>query len=313
MASTPTPPDPARIAILAYPGVQEAAVLGLVDLFTVANQYARQGGGRHIDPYRLVPGALDRAEAPDAVVLPPNLSGGRGTGATAIHGWLRRCHSAGAVICSACAGAFWLGHAGLLDGRSATTHWALETEFRAAFPRVELLPEQLLVDDNDIITAGGVMAWIDLGLHLVHRWLGAEIMSATARHLLVDPSGREQRNYRTFRPQMAHGDGPILAVQHWLEARAQDDLTVVAMAESAGLSGRTFLRRFRGATGLTPLAYLQNLRIEKARGLLERTRLPVDEIAWRVGYADVPAFTRLFRTMTGLPPGAYRKRFRALP
>ncbi|WPZ32766.1 helix-turn-helix domain-containing protein [Thalassobaculum sp. OXR-137] len=303
--------DPAiRIAIVAYPGAQEAAVLGLADLFTVANQYVRQAGRRPFSVDRLEADGLDASAPPDSVILPPNLSGKRGADAPQMHAWLRDCRAAGTVVCSACAGAFWLGHAGLLEGRAATTHWALEGEFRAAFPGVELLPDQLLVDGHDIVTAGGVMAWIDLGLHLVQRWLGPEIMSATARHLLVDPAGREQRNYRTFRPVLSHGDAPVLAVQHWLEARVREDLTVGDMAAQAGLTGRTFLRRFRSATGLAPLAYLQNLRIEKARGLLERTRLPVDEIAWQVGYADVSAFTRLFRTLTGLPPGTYRRRFR---
>ncbi|MEM7524660.1 MAG: helix-turn-helix domain-containing protein [Pseudomonadota bacterium] len=263
----------------------------------------------------LVPSANDNpAPPPDdadfaAIVLPPNISGARGAEDHTLHDWIRRQRDRGAVICSVCAGAFWLGHAGLLDGRPATTHWALEEEFRAAFPRAALHPERLIIDDNDIVTAGGLMAWVDLGLFLVERRLGAPVVTRTARSLLVDPRGREQRNYRSFRPPLGHGDAAILAVQHWMEGAVDSDLTVTALADRAGLAERTFLRRFRAATGLTPNVYVQTLRVEKARGLLERTRLSVSEICWRVGYRDLSAFGRVFRTVTGITPGEYRTRF----
>lgn len=299
------------IAIVSYPGALTSAVLGLADVFTMANRNVADATPslrvREVSSDTIPAAGTGR---PDIVVLPPNLTGARGDDTPALLDWLAAQHRSGTVMCSACAGAFWLGHCGLLDGRAATTHWALEEEFRAAFPAVTLVSEEILVDENDIVTAGGVMAWIDLGLYVVNRWLGPQIMSATARQLLVDPSGREQRNYRSFRPRLDHGDRTILGVQHWLERQARETATVVEMAERARLSGRTFLRRFKAATGLAPLEYLQNLRIENARGLLERTATPIAEIAWRVGYADVSAFTRIFRSTTGITPGAYRKRFR---
>ena len=151
-----------------------------------------------------------------------------------------------------------------------------------------------------------------LGLYVVNRWLGPQIMSDTARQLLVDPAGREQRNYCSFRPVLSHGDAPILRVQHWLEQQAHETLSVADMADmadAAHLLGRTFLRRFKAATGLAPSDYLQHVRIEKARGLLERTRLPVGEVAWRTGYQDVSAFSRMFGATIGLTPGNYRRRF----
>ena len=155
----------ARIAILDYPGVQAVAVAGLGDVFLVANrQCARHDSNRlavRAVAARDLPGA---AHAPfQIVIVPPNLSGARGQDATRVHGWLRDQHAAGTVIASACAWAFWLGHSGLLEGRAATTHWALEDEFRAAFPQTILHPEHLLVDENDIVTAGGLMAWVDWG------------------------------------------------------------------------------------------------------------------------------------------------------
>lgn len=134
----PDTPSPARIALIAYDGVQMSAVLGLGDIFEVANRCARDLGDTMITHTILRPPFPPDDMAVNAVVLPPNISGDRGQGDMALHGWIKARHAAGSVLCSACAGAFWIGHAGLLDGRPATTHWALEEEFRAAFPRVDL-------------------------------------------------------------------------------------------------------------------------------------------------------------------------------
>lgn len=301
----------ATIAIVAYPGVQMSAVLGLADLFTVANSYADEDGSaqlavRQVTEQEVSDPASGRF---DAIVLPPTLDHAERSESSAIHGWLRDQHGAGALMCSACAGLFWLGHSGLLEGRAVTTHWTHEDAFRARFPDAQLNLDYLLVDDNDIVTVGGLMAWLDLGLHIVKRWLGPQVAAATERHLLIDPDGRTQHSYRNFRPPLAHGDEAILTLQHWLEGHTGDDITVQGMAQRVRLSGRTFLRRFKAATGQTPTVYLRNLRVEKARGLLERTLIPISEIAWNVGYRDASAFARAFRTTTGLTAGAYRTRF----
>ena len=251
-------------------------------------------------------------QAYDVVILPPNLTGARGQSDVAIHQFLRFQHALGTTLCSVCAGAFWLGHAGLLSGRPATTHWALEEEFERSFSNIALAVDRILIDDNDIITAGGVMAWLDLGLHLVGRYLGAEVVSKTARHLLVDTQGREQKNYRTFRPALGHGDGAIRKLQHFMEQNSDGELTVAALALRCNMSERNLARRFSHATGLSPNAYVQQLRMERARGLLERSRLSVAQTANAVGYSDISAFTKTFRTVTGLTPAAYRQRFRVL-
>ncbi len=299
------------IAIFAYPHVQMSAVLGLEDVFLIANRIAREQGNVALQVAQISKSMLPNPAMSlfDAVILPPSLHPSRGEGEAAVHDWLRAQHGAGAMMCSVCAGAFWLGHSGLLDGRPATTHWALEAEFRQTFPKAQLNAEYLLIDDHDIVTAGGLMAWLDMALFIINRWLGPQIVTRTARHLLIDPAGREQRNYRSFRPPLTHGDAAILALQHWLEGHMEQGMTVLAMAERAQLAPRTFLRRFKAATGYTPSSYMQNLRIEKARGLLERTRLPVSQISWKVGFQDVSAFSRLFRAITGLAAGEYRNRF----
>ncbi|RKF16631.1 helix-turn-helix domain-containing protein [Roseovarius spongiae] len=272
--TVPNTPKQARIALLAYEGVQMSAVLGIGDILTVANRYAGEAGAGQVDHAVLGLDDLGREAQFDAVVLPPNLTGRRGNEDAIAHDWIAEQHRGGATLCSACAGAFWLGHAGLLDGRPATTHWALEREFRAAFPRADLHPEHLLIDDHDVVTAGGVMAWVDLGLFLVRRWLGPNVVSRTCRHMLIDPHGREQRNYRSFRPRLDHGDGPIRDLQRWMEENAASELALPTLSARARMTERTFQRRFADATGLPVSRYVQELRIEKARGLLERTTMP---------------------------------------
>jgi transcriptional regulator GlxA family with amidase domain len=174
---------------------------------------------------------------------------------------------------------------------------------------VVLDTNEIVIDDGDIMTGGGVMAWVDLGLRLVGRYLGSATVLATARYFLVDPGGREQRFYSRFAPALAHGDEAILRAQHWLQAKHGGKVTLAMMAAKARLHERTFLRRFQGATGHTPTAYLQQLRVGKARELLELSNRSVDEIAWKVGYHDTSAFRKVFVRVMGLSPGEYRRRF----
>lgn len=304
---------PKSMAIMAYAGVQESAVLGLADLLDVANVISAGGSGANVRVDVLRPDDLANARRGyDAVILPPNRSGARGADDRVVHSWLQEQHGAGTLIASVCAGVFWLGHAGLLNNRPVTTHWGLEKEFRETFPKVDLQPEHLLIDDNDIVTAGGMMAWVDLGLFFVEHWQGPQVLTSTARHLLVDPGKREQRNYRSFRPNLGHGDETILRLQLWMESHVSENLSGEVLEARAKLSGRTFLRRFKAATGLSPNAYVQALRVEKARGLLERTREPVSAVGWAVGYQDVSAFGRVFRSITGLTAVKYRNRFSVL-
>lgn len=323
---------PVEIGILCYPGAQLAAIHGLTDLFQVANRLAgarRGGAGEGLKALRVSHFAPDPADdrpetlpacrfdthpelphRPVALILPPSLEGPPHAGAAGKSAeWLRGLHAEGTLLCSVCAGAFLLAETGLLAGRAATTHWNLAEAFLARFPEVRLDVEKLVIDEGDIMTAGGLLAWTDLGLRLVDRLLGPTLMLETARILLADPAGREQRFYSRFSPRLQHGDAAILKVQHWLQQQEGRRVTVPAMAARAGLTERTFLRRFRRATGLRPTEYCQHLRVGKARELLEFTGRSVEEIAWSVGYEDPGSFHQLFHRMMGLSPGEYRRRF----
>lgn len=313
-----------EIGLLLYPGVQLAAVYGLGDLFAVANRMAAGQGRQGLPSLRIshwqvdATGALGRvfdsqpqaSGTPQVVILPPCLDGSAEQPLAACYrDWLRQQHGAGVTLASVCAGAFALAAAGLLDGRTVTTHWALAAQLAARFPQVEVLPERMVVDDGDLITAGGLMAWTDLGLALVTRLLGPTIAAETARFLVVDLNRESQRHFSSFAPGFDHGDAAVLAVQHWLQGQAGAEASLADMAAHAGLGERTFLRRFRAATGLKPTEYCQQLRVTKARELLEFTRQSIDQVAWQVGYRDSGAFRKVFARLVGVSPGDYRRRF----
>ena len=299
------------IGILAYPGAQASAVYGLTDIFQIANQYRAEQGADNCEltvDHLKITHLTDKPYA--AIIIPPSMADVPfAEDNDHLIEWIISQHQQGALICSICAGAFLLGATGLLDQRPATTHWTLKDDFANQFPAVALDTDQLIIDDNDIITAGGLMAWTDLALRLVDRFLGPAAMLSTARFFLVDPGGREQRFYSLFSPSLNHGDDLILKVQHWLQAHSSEALTVPDMANTAGLSERTFLRRFHKATGLNPSVYIQHLRVGKARELMELSKLSVDEIAWQVGYQDPGTFRRVFYKIMGLTPREYRGRF----
>lgn len=302
---------PARIGLAAYPQSQSAAILGLQDLFAVASQFQQeQADCPQPLETEIVRDFTKRNHQFSAVILPPALGQGMEDATEQeLAGWVRHYHKQGALICSICAGAFPLAASGLLDGRQATTHWALTSELVARFPAVRLEAERLIIDDGDVITAGGLMAWTDLGLRLIARFLGPAVMFEVARFFLIDPGERLQSFYRSFSPSLTHGDDAALRVQHWLQATYQTVITVPEMARVARLEERTFGRRFQAATGWTPSEYLQQLRIGKARERLELSQASVEVIARDVGYLDVSAFRRMFHKIVGLTPGDYRKRF----
>ncbi|MCJ8051761.1 GlxA family transcriptional regulator [Shinella curvata] len=315
----------AEIGLVLYPGAQMAAVLGMTDLFNSATHLAQAkcgaGAAIRVSHWRLEDGKPVRTNASDVpeaaatpavLVLPPALGDPiLREDAAPFAAWLRECHASGIQLASICAGAFLLGETGLLSGRTITTNWVIAETFEVRFPDVFVDTDRLLNDDGDIVTAGGVMAWVDLGLKLIDRFLGPTIMLDVARQFVVDPPGREQRYYSTFSPRLLHGDAAILKVQHFLQANEAKETAVDVLAAQAGLEERTFLRRFRKATGLTTSDYYQRLRVAKAQELLQFTARSVDIVALDVGYNDPGAFRKVFARIVGLTPGEYRKRFRS--
>jgi len=229
---------------------------------------------------------------------------------TELVAWIGKQHQSGKVVASACSGAFLLAEAGILKGRQATTHWQLADRFRQRFPKTDLQISRLIIDGGDYLCAGGTGAHIDLALHLIERYGSKPLANVCARMMLIDRDRRDQAPFVKFKGSREHIDEPVLKVQQWLDRYYREKVSVRVMAKKSGLNERTFLRRFRRATGEAPLEYLQKMRIEKAKQLLTGTIQPLTEITQIVGYVDLSSFRRLFKQIVGISPTAYRQRFK---
>jgi transcriptional regulator GlxA family with amidase domain len=316
---------PTEIALLLYSDYAASTVHGLTDMFTVATALALKHIGATAPMLRVshwLPDAANElvdcvfdthpglGHRPVVVIVPGSWKGEPGVAVKKLlAAWLIEKHADGSTLCSVCGGAFVLAETGLLDGRAATTHWDFARTLADRFPKIQVDEDRIVVEDGNFITAGGVLAWTDLGLKLVDRHLGPSIMLETARYMVVDPPGREQRYYSNFAPILHHGDAAILKVQHWLQTQAETQPTIAQMAEIGGLEDRTFLRRFQKATGFKPTEYSQRLRVGRAREMLEFTGRTVDLIARAIGYEDPASFRRVFKRLMGMSPSDYRRRF----
>jgi transcriptional regulator GlxA family with amidase domain len=321
------------VALLVLPESTPAAIYGLYEVFdcvgrTCKDLTGEKPAGCRMRPRIVAPGG----RTPDSIIgipIPPQ----EGLGAADIvvvadlalpagfdpvggwpaeAAWLRERHAAGAVICSVCTGTVMLAEAGLLDGETATTHWSAVGLIEARYPRVRLAPQRVLTPSgvgDRIVTSGGASAWADLALYLIARFSSGTEAVRTAKIFLLGDHSEGQLPFAGARRALRHDDANIAAVQDWIADNYHRENPVAAMAARSGLVPRTFVRRFKAATGYTPLDYVQTLRIEEAKQLLETGSAPVDEVGFEVGYEDANFFRRLFRRMTGVTPARYRQRF----
>ncbi|RLV10547.1 AraC family transcriptional regulator [Streptomyces griseocarneus] len=255
--------------------------------------------------------ALDEADAPHTLVVP----GGDGTRAPdpRLVDWLRENAPRAERVVSVCTGAFLLAEAGLLDGRRATTHWALCTALAQRFPEIRVEPDPIYVRDGNIATSAGVTAGIDLALALVEEDLGRDQALAAARNLVVFL--RRPGNQTQFSAQLAAQTArraPLRDIQHWVVENPDADLSVDALAARSGMSPRHFARAFQNEVGMTPGRYVDRVRLEAARRLLEDTDDCVNKIARVCGYGTPESMRRAFVRSLGASPAEYRRRFQPL-
>jgi len=222
-----------------------------------------------------------------------------------------RSAAARARVMSICTGAFVLAAAGLLDGRPATTHWYHADRFRRAFPAVRLDPDVLFVDDGDILTSAGVGAGIDLCLHVVRRDHGSDTANRTARRCVVAPWRDGGQSQFIERPVVAPTEASTAAARAWATEHLHEPIDLPAVARRAGMSVRTFTRRFRAETGTSFARWLGRQRVEHARDLLERTDLPIDQVAERCGFGTAASMRQHLHATLGVAPSAYRRTFHA--
>ncbi|WP_030681041.1 GlxA family transcriptional regulator [Streptomyces rimosus] len=309
------------VLVVLFDGVQSLDVTGPLEVFTQAalrtpgaypvrtasldGAPVRTGSGLAVTPDL----ALPDAGPPHTLLVP----GGRGTRDPdpRLIDWLRLHAPRARRKVSVCTGAFLLAAAGLLDGRRATTHWTRCAELAADFPAVRVDPEPIYVRDGDVATSAGVTAGIDLALALVEEDLGRDLALAVARHLVVFL--RRPGNQTQFSAQLAAQTAdrrPLRDVQQWIAENPAADLSVETLAGRAGLSPRHFARAFRDEVGMTPGRYVDRVRLEAARRLLEDTADGVEGISRRCGYGTPEAMRRAFLRTLGAAPAEYRRRFR---
>jgi transcriptional regulator GlxA family with amidase domain len=221
---------------------------------------------------------------------------------------LRAASRRGARVLSVCSGAFALAHAGLLDGRRAATHWAWAGELSRRFPAVVVDLDALYVDEGQVMTTAGLSAGIDLSLHTIRKDFGAAAGQRVARHMVAAPH-REGGQAQFAKPVAAAAGGSLEPTRRWAAERLGEPLDVAAMSRHAGVSPRTFARRFREETGTTPLQWLLTQRVLEGRRLLEGSDLPVETIAWRCGFGSAASLRDHFRRATSTTPTAYRRAF----
>lgn len=269
----------------------------------------RAGGGLTV----VADGGLERLSAADLIVVP----GWRAPAApvpAALCEALVAAHARGAIIASLCSGAFVLAAAGLLAGRRATTHWRYFDALRARHPDITLAPDVLYVDEGQVLTAAGSGAGIDLCLHIVRRQFGPDAANSVARRMVMPPHRDGGQAQFVPRPVPRPREGARLGqLIDWMRAHLDADISVATLADRAGMSLRTFQRRFEETVGLAPGAWLVQERVDRARELLEQGGASLDDIAASVGFGSTATLRHHFRARLGLSPAAYRARFAPAP
>jgi transcriptional regulator GlxA family with amidase domain len=328
-----------RVDVLALPEVTASTLFGVYDLLagagrdwnfivngtlgegafatrtvTADGRSFRASNGVRIEP----DAALEDATPPDLICIPDMFVAPgesiEGRYAAEME-WIRLCYERGSILATACSGSLLLAEAGLLDGLDATIHWGYCDAMAQRYPKIRVQPARALVVTGEaqrIVMAGGGSSWQDMTLYLIARLLGLEEAMRTARVFLIDWHHIGQQPFAVLSCVRQVEDLTIARCQEWVAQHYHHEAPVSAMANLSGLAERSFKRRFRNATGMPPMEYVQTVRLEEAKHMLETTDLPIEAVAQEVGYGDSSFFTRLFRRNVGLTPAQYRKRFGGL-
>jgi transcriptional regulator GlxA family with amidase domain len=322
-------PKTIRVGILIYPACAFTTV-AIVDTFSVANAMSRLrpasehilfdtewvspsggtvscGGGMVFPTRPLQAGALDVLIVPGMLNgdLRPLLEGGLETECLA----LRRFAEGGGLLASSCSGSFLLARAGLLDGRRATTSWWLNGLFRKHFPAVELDTDELVVWDKPVLSSGAITSYVDLGLWLIAHFGGELLRQMSAKVMAADSNRSSQAPYISEAIMAGSGHALVERARRWLNGHMDQEWSMTELAGHCNTSPRTLLRRFQKAVGLSPVQYTQQLRVERAKSLLESTMLSLEDITGRCGYANVSTFSTVFKRWAQVTPREYRSRF----
>ncbi len=328
---------PVRVLILALPETAGSALYGMLDVLLATGNVWESLVGRDEPVQRfavsivslssqafscghgipVIP-ACSIADSPDAeLLIIPEIWLGPDESLRedyqAVYAWLREKYRQGLHIYSACSGAVLLAESGLLDGCEATSHWAYQDMFRRRYPQVAFRAESTLVFGDAagrIVTAGGTTSWHDLALHIIARHAGPAEALRIAKVYLLKLHDEGQLPYSSLLRRIPHNDAAVRHCEEWLQENFHDPRALPHLLATNGVPERSLKRRFRNATGCSLLEYLQRVRVEESKRLLERGELSIEAVSLTVGYEDFAFFRRLFKRLTGLKPSEYRRMFR---
>lgn len=326
-----------NISVIVTQNYRPVSLAALMDVFESANKfYGNSNGGPHFFIEQLVygengveamnPQAQVNGHRPDSdefgsqrskkrpdLILIPAFNSNDITESLQLNKvwipWLRDQFESGAEVATFCTGAFLPGAAGIFDGKIATTHLMYVEAFKKIFPEVKLKQDAVVTDDSGTYSSGGATSSFHLMLHLLNKYCGREVSLGIAKMFAIDSDRVSQSYFGEFNPEKDHRDSLVIKLQDIIESKFKENVSVTEMMNSLPASRRTVYRRFKIATGHTPHEYLQQLRMKRARQLLEQTNQSIGEVMYECGYNDSKTFRQLFRKTVGLPPKSYRRKF----
>lgn len=223
--------------------------------------------------------------------------------------WIKEQYCKGTEIASLCVGSFFLASTGILDGKDCATHWASQNDFKNMFPKVKVLEETIITDENGIYTSGGTYSYLNLLLYIIEKHLGREISILASKMFEIDIERKTQNQFAIFLGQKRHNDAEVLKAQDYIENNTDKKITVDELCTKYAVQRRTFERRFKKSTGNSVSEYIQRVKVEAVKKQLEMGRKTINEIVYEVGYNDINAFRDVFRKYVGLSPSEYRTKF----
>jgi len=309
--------------------VNFSSIVGTLEILTEANDYwQKKGNNAGLEVrigavlaerkqndrfYSINPMDVSTIKNHDVIII-PSVTSPKGfanliTDNKVLIDWIKEQYKDGAEVASICTGAFVLAATGLLDNKTCSTHWQAENDFRALFPKIDLQTDKLLLAGQGLYTNGGAFSFLNLILLLVEKYFDRQTAIYCSKVFQIDISRDLQSPFAIFQPQKNHDDELIIKAQSYIEQNVSEKISFEELASKLAVSRRNFDRRFISATGVTPVEYMQRVKIETAKGLLERGRKSIFEIMEQVGYSDERAFKEVFKKKTGLSPTDYKLRF----
>jgi len=306
-----------------------ACIVGAYQVFEEANKYLVNNGDKALFKIELIGAtktdflnnnflsikhhlAIHEVNKTNLIIIPASLIRSYETASKnnkRLIDWINLQYKMGAEVASMCAGSFMLASTGLLQGKTCSTHWALSEKFRTLFPEVNLQTDKLITDENGLYTNGGAYSFLHLLLYLVEKFYNKQSAIHCAKYFQIDRDRNLQAEFTIFNGHKKHHDEEILLAQKFLEENFQHKISIEKLSSELNIGRRNFDRRFIKATGLTPLDYLQRVKVEAAKKMFETSRKTVNEIMYEVGYNDAKAFRDVFNRICGLSPYDYKSKY----